>query len=297
MCYDERPDALFMLADQTRDDVARYFDESIRFYHVFWHGSTGALHFGMRGGGGRGHRAELLNTNQVLSNAVDVQPGERVLDAGCGVGGSSLWLARGRGAQVLGITISERQLEQARASAVRLGLQDSAVFELRDYTRTGLPDAGFDIVWALESACYAADKKVLLSECHRLLRPGGRLVVADGFLARPASSPTERALYAAFQDGLLLPELPSVRSFLDAARSAGFTGVSATSHLRELTPSCRRLFAACLATYPLALLARRLGRIAERMVANSRAGIALYPLVALGIVDYCVMVARKPEAA
>lgn len=284
-----------MQSDRTQDDVARYFDESVRFYRVFWHGSTGALHFGMRGGQGRGHKAELLHTNRVLSNSVDIRPGERVLDAGCGVGGSSAWLARERGARVLGITISERQLGLARDAVAAQGLQDTVSFELRDYTRTGLPDASFDVVWALESSCYAADKKALLSEFYRLLRPGGRLVVADGFLAREAATPTERALHSAFHSGLLLPDLPSVEAFSDAARSAGFVGVSATSHLRELTASCRRLFAACLATYPLALLARAVGRVSEQMVANSRAGIALYPLLALGVVDYCVLVATRPE--
>lgn len=285
-----------MPTDHTLDDVSGYFDETLRFYRLFWHGTTGALHFGMRGPGARGHQAELLHTNRVLSNAVDIRPGERVLDAGCGVGGSSLWLARERGARVLGLTISERQLRTAREDAVRAGLADRVGFALRDYTRTGLPDEAFDVVWMLESSCYAADKRALLGECARLLRPGGRLVVGDGFLRRPPETATERRLHRAFHDGLLLPDLPTTESFLADLRACGLGQERLASHLRELTPSCRRLFARCLTTYPLAWLAHRLGtRVSDRLLANSRAGIALYPLAVLGVVDYCVVVAEKPR--
>ena len=74
-------------------DIVSYFTESIPFYRRFWHGPTGALHFGMRDGAADDHFAALLHTNRVLADAADVRPGSRVLDAGCGIGGSALWLA------------------------------------------------------------------------------------------------------------------------------------------------------------------------------------------------------------
>ena len=59
--------------------IASYFDETVQFYRVFWHGNTGALHFGMGCRAAGTHQQRLLNTNRVLADAIDVLPGERVL--------------------------------------------------------------------------------------------------------------------------------------------------------------------------------------------------------------------------
>lgn len=68
-----------------------------------------------------------------IAAKLDVQPGNRVLDIGCGWGGLSLFLARNCGAEVLGVTLSEEQLAYARARAEREGLADRVTFELIDY--------------------------------------------------------------------------------------------------------------------------------------------------------------------
>ena len=112
----------------------------------------------------------------------------QLLDMGCGVGATMRSLVRRLpAAQLTGVTLVPWQLQQGAAlnqaadSAARLHML------LRDYQQTGLPAASMDGVYALESSCYArhADKRLLLREAHRLLRPGGRLVIADGFLLRP----------------------------------------------------------------------------------------------------------------
>ena len=58
--------------------IASYFDETVQFYRVFWHGNTGALHFGMGCRAAGTHQQRLLNTNRVLADAIDVLPGERL---------------------------------------------------------------------------------------------------------------------------------------------------------------------------------------------------------------------------
>lgn len=119
--------------------------------------------------------AEL--TNQMLRRAA-IKAGDRVLDIGCGTGHQSCELAEGHGAQVLGITTSATGVAAATRLAAEHGLE-TARFEQRDGTANELPDASFDVTWALESSHLMRDRRGLLSECARVLVPGGRLVLCD----------------------------------------------------------------------------------------------------------------------
>src|SRR5687768_5614070 len=96
-----------------QDQVKAYYDYILPFCTLFWHGETQAVHYGIWDASTKNLQDALLNTNKVLAEKVDVQPGARVLDAGCGVGGSGFWLARNKAAYVVGVTISERQLATA----------------------------------------------------------------------------------------------------------------------------------------------------------------------------------------
>ena len=111
----------------------------------------------------------------------------KLVDLGCGLGATLRSLARRLPqARLLGVTRVPWQVEQARARNEAAGFGERISVLEGDYEDSSLlPSSGYDGVYALESSCHAhgADKGRLLAEMHRLLRPGGRLVVADGFLA------------------------------------------------------------------------------------------------------------------
>ncbi len=72
---------------------------------------------------------------------------------------------------------------KATAYANELNLAKRVKFEQTNYLNTGYPAESFDLVWAIESVCYANNKKEFLQEAFRLLKKGGRLIVADFFKA------------------------------------------------------------------------------------------------------------------
>jgi 27-O-demethylrifamycin SV methyltransferase len=101
-----------------------------------------------------------------------------VLDVGCGTGAPACEMVTRQGVEVLGITTSEVGVELATQRAAELGLP-GATFEVRDGTDNGLPDESFDRVWALESSHLMREREKLISECARVLKPGGRFVLCD----------------------------------------------------------------------------------------------------------------------
>ena len=83
-------------------------------------------------------------------------PGSRVLDVGCGIGGSARILARDYGLDVLGISISPGQIRRAQ-ELTPAGL--SCRFAVMDALDLELPDAGFDAVWSVEAGPHMPDKQ------------------------------------------------------------------------------------------------------------------------------------------
>ncbi len=104
----------------------------------------------------------------------DVDKGAKVLDVGCGFGGTSRYLAKALGpeAQVTGITLSPGQVQRGTELAYQQGVKN-ANFMIMDALNMGFPDNSFDIVWACESGEHMPDKKAYIDEMMRVLKPGG----------------------------------------------------------------------------------------------------------------------------
>ena len=116
-------------------------------------------------------------------------PGSRVLDVGCGIGGSARILARDYGFHVLGISISPGQIQRAQ-QLTPAGL--NCQFAVMDALNLELPDQGFDAVWSVEAGPHMPDKQRYADELLRVLKPGGLLAVADWNRRDPAVRPLNR---------------------------------------------------------------------------------------------------------
>merc|ERR1719203_648148 len=103
----------------------------------------------------------------------------KVLDVGCGVGGTSRYLAKNLGpnAEVTGITLSPNQVKRAGELAIEQGVPN-ANFRVMNALEMEFPDNSFDIVWACESGEHMPDKELYIQEMMRVLKPGGKFVMA-----------------------------------------------------------------------------------------------------------------------
>jgi MPBQ/MSBQ methyltransferase len=168
-------------------DVVRYYLETGQDYEA-WSRKFN-MHFGyFRRGLNPFALEQMLDemTRQVLLQLdFDSDRGNQLLDMGCGLGASARFAAREfPGLLIDAVTLVPWQVEQARRLAEENGLDGRIAFHQGDYTATEFADGTYDGIYAIESACHAAgyDKAGFIREAARLLKPGGRLAVADGFV-------------------------------------------------------------------------------------------------------------------
>lgn len=242
---------------QVDEAIIDYYDETWGDYKLLWLNPDNlAVHFGYTDETTRSHTDALKNMNRVLADRVGIKAGDRVLDAGCGVGGSTLWLTEERGAEVVGITPVASQVRRAWRYATARGMADQVTFEQADYVATPFPDASFDVVWVLEALCHAPSKAAFYREAFRLLRPGGRLVVAEYVrVDRPVEAKGECLLHE-WLDGWAIPDIDTPAEHLSYLAAAGFVDARLDDVTTHTRPSLRRLWRMAYFTFPLAVLAR-----------------------------------------
>ncbi|MDT0635873.1 SAM-dependent methyltransferase [Spectribacter hydrogenooxidans] len=281
----------------ARRAIAAYYRQTQWQYYGLWSGrGTLALHYGYWDDGVRSHAQSLARLNAVLAERADIGRGDRVLDAGSGWGGSSIWLARDRGARCTGVTLEPHQVRIARMMAARRGVSDLTEFALGDYTRLPFADASFDVVWAVESVCHATDKSAFLREAARVLRPSGRLIVSDFFRAEAAMGADREALLRAWVSQWVVPDLASLDGFGADARRAGFDEVVTDDVTDRIRPAARRLYRTGLLTAPLAGLFRLLRLHNDYHHANWLSSLRQYRALQAGAWRYGIVTARRSDA-
>jgi ubiquinone/menaquinone biosynthesis C-methylase UbiE len=174
---------------------------------------------------------DVLRRRRLVREALEAAPGERILDVGCGPG---FYLAElieqvGPTGSLVGIDASPHTLALARH---RTQGHHNVEFHLADATSLPVPDAAVDAALAVQVLEYVADPDAALAELHRVLRPGGRLVVWDVDWATVSlhssdATRTERVLRA-FDRHLAHPSLP--QTLIARLRSVGFGGIGVQGH-------------------------------------------------------------------
>jgi cyclopropane fatty-acyl-phospholipid synthase-like methyltransferase len=278
------------------EPVVAYYESTWFDYRALWlNPTTRAIHFGWWGDGAGNHAESLLAMNKLMAARVGVGFGDRVLDAGCGVGGTAMWLAQEMGARVVGITPVPDQVERAERYASERGLSERVRFEVGDYRATGLPHGSFDVVWAQESLCHVADKDHFFAEAWRLLRPGGKLVVAEYLRRSRPLAAGDEWLLRRWLSGWAIPDLGTPEEMERWAVDAGFVEVEVGDITWGVLRSLRRLHRVTMGLYPLARLLRAI-RVRDAAAHGNVVGAsAQWRAVERGLWAYGLITARKPR--
>jgi len=247
-------------------NVAEYYDRCQRLYSWFYSGRKSlALHYGFWNEGTRTKEEALINQYVEVAGLLEPAAGDRILDAGCGVGGASIWLAQHSEARLTGITLSRVQLELARKYAARYGVQDRVEFHLANFFHTGFPDGHFDKVFGIESFCYSYPKpERLFEEMYRILKPGGRLVMSDGIMLRQPRNEREAEQARKFCESVKMDGWSTRDEIIRALEDCGFTNIRTADKTGEVKKSVRHIYTLGLFVVPL-LYILKLFRLASKL--------------------------------
>ncbi len=161
-------------------------------------------------------------SNRALAERAGVRPGDRILDAGCGVGGPACDIAAAYAdVHVHGLTISSVQVEMAEQRARAAGLAGRVRFAEGDYHALPYPDESFDAVLYLESSEYSTDLGLLFAEAARVVRPGGVVYAKGAFRREGSLSEQQEADLREYDTMWAIERTPSPSEIAGAMARAG----------------------------------------------------------------------------
>lgn len=258
-------------------------DKSLAFHYGLWDKKT------------RNLRDALRRTNEIMAEMAAVNETDSILDSGCGVGGSLLFLAKTFGCRGTGITITPRQVTLAKKAAKNQKLEQLTDFTVMDFNQTDFPDGSFTLYWGIESLCYAKDKAALLSEAFRLLKPGGRLIVADAFYSKEPYSAPEWVAVQQIWNSWAVDRLATEKEFRTGLENAGFSTITYKNVSKMIVPSARRLWVlgkiALFAGQVYSFFGKKYGN--EQSLGNTLAAIRQYQGLKRELWEYGLFYAEK----
>jgi cyclopropane fatty-acyl-phospholipid synthase-like methyltransferase len=201
-------------------DVRSYYADVTRHYLLY--AGTGGFHYGVWEPDVQDLQQALIRSNVMMTRGIEIAPGARVLDIGCGIGSLAVWCGERFGCQVTGITICDEHLPLARELAAERGVSDRCVFSSMDMNSLDFPPGSFDIVLNQETMCYAVDKGLFLAQVYELLSPGGWWSAVEFAVRDGHPGPERSARLRDVFSGWYIPSLWSPEQISAALAAAGF---------------------------------------------------------------------------
>ncbi len=168
--------------------IQQFYDASSGLWEQIWGEHMHHGYYGADGTQKKDRRQAQIDLIEELLKWSGVQQAENILDVGCGIGGSSVYLAEKFHARATGITLSPMQVKRATERAHSFGLTARTSFQVADAQAMPFADNSFDLVWSLESGEHMPDKTKFIQECYRVLKPGGTLIMVT-WCHRPMDTP------------------------------------------------------------------------------------------------------------
>lgn len=282
---------------KNREEIENYYNTThFEYKHVWnWKLKTSpALHFGYYDENANKHEDAVLRINEIMADKANIKEGSKVLDAGCGFGNSAFWLIQNRNASVTGISIVNSQIEEANKKAQKQNIH-GVEFITANYLDTPFADNSFDVVWALESQCHSLDKSLFYKEAYRLLKPGGRLVIADSIRSSRQLSPENEKFLKNIFNAWAVPDIDTLEEHRANAVKEGFVNFESSDISKNMFISYKNLRKMTKKFKRLAEVLKKLRIISNIKYTNYKESGKQADALEKGIFGYHILLTHKPE--
>jgi tocopherol O-methyltransferase len=274
-----------MARTNEKPKIVQHYDLISPFYRSLW---GEHIHHGYWIRGDESKEAAQIQLIEHLARLANLTRGSRVLDIGCGFGGTSLYLARQYGVSATGVTISPVQVEMANRDAKKQNLD--ATFLLMDAEALHFSEP-FDILWSVESISHYQDTAKFFSSATKFLKPGGTFALTDWF-RRENLTPAERKRFIDPIDKGMFVELREMNDYADFLAASGLR----IMHRQVLTPNCAKSWDISLDIIKDKSFWALAAKLGAEFITYLKAFQAVRTAIASGNFVYGLFVAEKPQA-
>ncbi|CAJ1934119.1 unnamed protein product [Sphenostylis stenocarpa] len=287
---------------QLQNGIAEFYDESSAIWEDIW---GDHMHHGFYDPDSTvsvsDHRAAQIRMIEESLRFASVSE-ERtkwpksIVDVGCGIGGSSRYLAKKFGANSVGITLSPVQVQRANDLAATQGLADKVSFQVADALEQPFPDEQFDLVWSMESGEHMPDKTKFVGELARVAAPGGTIIIVtwchrDLGPDEQSLQPWEQDLLKKICDAYYLPAWCSAADYLKLLKSQSLQDIKSEDWSRFVAPFWPAVIRSAMTWKGLTSLLRS----GQKTIKGAFA----MPLMIEGykkdLIKFAIITCRKPE--
>ncbi|TYI89516.1 hypothetical protein E1A91_D03G061400v1 [Gossypium mustelinum] len=238
-------------ARALQEGIAEFYDQSSGLWEDIWgdHMHHGFYDPNSNVSGSDHPAAQIRMIEESLRFAgITDDPAKQpktIVDVGCGIGGSSRYLARKFGAECQGITLSPVQAGRANVLAKDEGLADKVSFQVADALKQPFPDGQFDLVWCMESGEHMPDKAKFVNELARVAAPGGTIIIVtwchrDLGPSEEDLEPWEKKLLNRICNAYYLPEWCSTSNYVKLLQSLSLQAADWSERVAPFWPAVIR---------------------------------------------------------
>ena len=282
--------------EQQQKAIVSYYEECDNAYRDAWGMDQNMqLNLGIWKKNTKKLSEALFNINNEMIIVSKLTKQDHVLDAGCGVGGTLIHFAKKVGCTGIGITLTPHQAEKATKNAKKKGVDHLIRFEVMDYTNTSFKNETFTLITGMESICYAEPKMAFLTEAKRLLKPGGRIALAENLQGKDELSAKEyKSVYTDAFNGCKVLSLDTEKQYRNNLKELGFSEIDCIDETDRVRPSIVRLrkfyYAAAAYNFAHRIIGKRFSKTQE---ANTKMSYHLLRSLDAGLWKYGLITAAK----